>query len=296
MADLPESQASIEELLQSLSLGSRIVSRANPKATLPAKIVFIDMPLILRFYCDSDRCGPDMDYVFLSGGGHASVSELRVDQNPASAWQSFGIDYVCKHCQKSAKSFLLGVLVRDDHLAEVTKLAEYPPPGPPIPKKLLKLAGASRQLLRDGYLIERQGKGIGAFAYYRRVVETSKNTFLAEVKKLLELQGGRDADVAIIQTAIQEKSFDKAMSSVRDHIPTELYVFGKNPFTILHRATSKGLHEFSDAECLAWAVYVREVLIDFAERCEMLLGEKQGLKKAMHALEAIQSTEPGSNP
>ena len=59
---------------------------------------------------------------------------------------------------------------------------EYDPPfGPPTPARVITLIGPDKEYYLKGRRAENQGMGIGAFSYYRRVVENQKNRIIDEV-------------------------------------------------------------------------------------------------------------------
>ena len=82
------------------------------------------------------------------------------------------VRYICKNCGVTQKTFALAVAPEKGKAeGRVQKLGEYPPFGPPTPSRVMKLVGADRELFIKGRRAELRGLGIGAFAYYRRVVE-----------------------------------------------------------------------------------------------------------------------------
>jgi hypothetical protein len=85
------------------------------------------------------------------------------------------VTYVCKNCGESQKTFALAVAPHANRISgQVQKLGEFPPFGPPTPSRVMKLVGEDRELFLKGRRAELHGLGIGAFAYYRRVVEEQK--------------------------------------------------------------------------------------------------------------------------
>jgi len=113
---------------------------------------------------------------------------------------------------------------------------------------------------------ENQGLGIGAFGYYRRVVENQKNRILDEVIKVSEKLGATKDLLGELRKAKDEGQFTKAIESIKHGIPQALLVDGHNPLTLLHSALSEGLHGQPDEECLALATSIRVVLTELADR------------------------------
>jgi hypothetical protein len=64
------------------------------------------------------------------------------------------------------------------------KYGERPPFGPNTPNRLLSLLGDQKDVFLKGKRCEFQGLGIGAFSYYRRVVENQKSRILDEIIKV----------------------------------------------------------------------------------------------------------------
>jgi hypothetical protein len=69
---------------------------------------------------------------------------------------------------------------------------------------LINLIGPDREIFRQGRRAENRGLGIGAFAYYRRVVENQKNRIIAEIAKVSKLLGGTPEINALFAAANNE--------------------------------------------------------------------------------------------
>ena len=164
------------------------------------------------------------------------------------------------------------------------KFGESPGFGMPTPTRLLKLLGDQKDTFLKGRRCENQGLGIGAFVYYRRVVEHQKNRFLAEIISAAKLLNASGEQIAALEAAKDETQFTKAMTTVKDAIPEALLLRGHNPLTLLHSALSAGVHEHSDAECLELAQDIRIVLVDLAERLGQALKDDAELKDAVSRL------------
>jgi hypothetical protein len=100
------------------------------------------------------------------------------------------ISYLCSDCRSYGKSFSLWIAIKKD-LGEgaAYKYGERPPFGVPVPNKVLRLFGEDRDNFIKGRQCENQGHGVGAFAYYRRVVENHKNEIFDEIIKVCETVG-----------------------------------------------------------------------------------------------------------
>ncbi len=126
--------------------------------------------------------------------------------------------------------------------------------------------------------------GIGAFVYYRRVVEGQKNRILDEIIKVSrELNTPADS-LAKLEAAKNESRFTQALNDVKDSVPQSLLINGHNPLLLLHSALSDGLHERTDEHCLEVATSVCVVLAELAERLSQALKNEAELSRALAKL------------
>jgi hypothetical protein len=130
-----------------------------------------------------------------------------------------------------------------------------------------------------------RGLGIGAFAYYRRFVESHKDKIIAEIRKVAVAQGAKQDVLDTLDRAAKMNSFDSAVKTVQDAIPDSLrHSGGHNPLTLLHAALSAGLHNEDDEQCLELAKDVRLLLTDLAGRTTQALKNDSELGQAVNRL------------
>jgi hypothetical protein len=149
---------------------------------------------------------------------------------------------------------------------------------------LLKLLGDQREFFLKGRRCENQGLGIGAFGYYRRVVEHQKGRIIDEIIKVSEKLGATAEALKLLADAKSETQFSKSVTMVKDGLPQALLINGHNPLTLLHNALSAGLHEQTDEVCLELAQAVRVVLVDLSERLSQALKDEAELNLAVSRL------------
>jgi hypothetical protein len=124
----------------------------------------------LDLHCDNDKCGGTRIFRAISSDWFA--------QNGSE--HPMYLTYRCQNCEENVK--LYSVIVSSTRgQCSVVKLAEKPNFGPPTPAKVFNLIGAEREFFLKGRRAENQGLGIGAFSYYRRVVENQKDRILEEI-------------------------------------------------------------------------------------------------------------------
>jgi hypothetical protein len=198
------------------------------------------------------------------------------------------VSYLCGDCRKAHKLFSLWIVPSKDG-GRVYKYGEKPPFGEPVPKKLLRLFGSDSKTFLKGRQCENQGLGIGAFAYYRRVVENHKNDLFDEIIRVCETVNASHELIAELGSAKQEVSFTRSMEHIKTALPQGLLINGDNPLLALHRALSVGLHSETDEACLKLASAVRLVLGDLVEKMSFLRQDRKELSAAMSSLRAKKS-------
>lgn len=228
----------------------------------------------LQLYCDSEEC-QGIRFFAATDDAYLSVEEYNDDY----------LTYGCRNCSKQIKTFAIGSLYDQASTKwKVIKYGEIPAFGPPTPARAFKLIGGERDLFILGRRNENQGMGIGAFVYYRRVIESQKNRIFDELIRVLNKISPGDELIAELEAAKKEKQFTKAIESIKHGLPQSLYVNGHNPLTLLHSALSEGVHTHTDSECLELAGSVRTVLFEFAERLGQALREDAELNAAVNRL------------
>lgn len=233
----------------------------------------------LQLYCNNEQC---------KGMRFFRCIDEITPRITSFGFTSYLTSYKCSNCQEVIKTFALAAKLSLDNEGggECRKYGEWPPFGPELPSKLLKLVGSDRDLFLKGRSCENQGHGIAAFTYYRRVVEDQKNRILSEVLKVAQLLGAAPEAISALEQAIKETQFTKALDIAKDALPQSLMISGYNPLTLLHGALSDGVHNHSDDECLELAGSIRLILGELSERLSIALKDEQELAKAVAKLAA----------
>src|SRR6266566_935321 len=256
----PGSQAIIRDLIEPGAGPGRWPSWAGPD---------------IQLHCDSDTCSGKRIFEAMSGAGNPSN---------ATDWQRVFMVYRCRNCQQRQKTFALLVKRTGDVMGVAYKIGEVPSFGPPVPARVIALIGPNRELFLRGRRAENQGLGIGAFAYYRRVVENNWQHLIGEIIQVAERIGARKAILETPKKAQSELKFSKAVDDIKDALPDLLLIRGHNPLTLLHKALSEGLHEESEDRCLELASSIRLVLTELAERIGEALKDEAELRDAVSRL------------
>lgn len=193
--------------------------------------------------------------------------------------------YKCRHCQNTDKTYALEIHTAGGQVQtlRIRKFGENPAAVGPTPRSLQSLLGNQWALYLQGRRSEIAGLGIGAFVYYRRVVEHVWQRVLSRLLQIAQFDGN-ESRVEALTAAKQESNFTRSMEAAKPAIPPSLYVDGHNPFKALYDACGDGVHEYSDEDCLAKSRIIRLVLGRFAERAKQILADDSEFREALGAV------------
>jgi len=232
-------------------------------------------------YCGSDGCN---NYTYFE---MLNTSQQLVVLNYPSINKAV---FRCCNCRQNSYEFYLEITptvsgnANNDTIFQIQKVGQQPRHGKRAPSKALKLIGKERDLFFKGSLNENQGMGIGAFSYYRRVIDSQKDKIFDEIIKVLTLTTGNETLIQELTDAKAETQFTKAIDKINTALPDGLKISGHNPLTLLYKALSEGLHSHTDEECLELAQDIKVVLFEFSERLDLALRESKELTGAIGRL------------
>lgn len=254
----PGKSTNISDLFETISVNLKSISRPD-----------------IQLNCDSDTCQGMRYFMCRSERQYISKKE-----------ELCFLTYACRNCQTQQKIFAIYLLVSEGRnlYGSAIKIGEFPVFGSLIPSRVISLIGPDREIFIRGRRAENQGLGIGAFAYYRRVVENQKGRLITEIAKVAKRLGGTSEDIKRFQIAAKETQFSKAIDDIKGVIPQVLLINGHNPLTLLHSALSEGLHAGTDEACLELATTIRVVLTELAERISQALKDETELRNAISKL------------
>ncbi len=226
----------------------------------------------ITLHCDGEFCNGERFF-------KSAESEITLDNKK---FEFDFVRYVCKNCQETFKVFAIAVaLFEGEKSGRAFKFGEFPSFGPTTPSKLIELIGPDREIFLMGRRCENQGLGIGAFAYYRRVVENQKNRIFDKIIQVAQKISTNEELINELEEAKKETQFSKAVESIKRALPESLRIDKHNPLTLLHGALSEGVHDKTDQECLDIAQSIRIVLGELASRLAQALKDEAELKNAI---------------
>ncbi|MGH1363892.1 MAG: hypothetical protein ACRBF0_10070 [Calditrichia bacterium] len=165
--------------------------------------------------------------------------------------------YLCTHCSKFKRYF--AVKIADDR-TWFMKVGQFPPWDISGNINIENILGEYANFYKKGLINESQGYGIGAFGYYRRIVEETIDKLLDEITELIVGDKLAEYQTALDATKKTTITTEK-INLVKDLLPPILRPDGMNPLSELHSTLSDGLHARSDDECLKYAATCREILV-----------------------------------
>src|SRR5438132_8332680 len=126
------------------------------------------------------------------------------------------------------------------------KVGQYPPLQLDPPAELRKLLGEQELFFRKGAMCERFSHGLGALAYYRRIVEDIIGALLNDLAAVFEGDAEKAEYQQRLEIVRQTRSHAQKIEIVKDLVPARLIKDSANPLGLLHAALSVGVHSLSD--------------------------------------------------
>lgn len=173
------------------------------------------------------------------------------------------LTYTCMACEGTRVTFMISMGVNKFvegptiqrppgtiYLLQYTleKTGQHPAWQARISNALAKALGKQgKDLFIKGASSLRAGRGIGAVAYFRRIIEDHVDQILEMVKESALTSGDADA-VAELEKANKKLSATARLQIAADNTPSHLKPGGHNPLSVMYGVFSTGLHAMSDEE------------------------------------------------
>lgn len=225
------------------------------------------------FHCVSVNDGP------VTRKASTSISQIPGPPPEVVAGKVRTLRYSCLGCQRFEVSFL--IVGTDDR---VIKVGRWPAPEISISHELETALGPEAPYFKRGRLLEENGHGIGAYAYYRRVVENKIGALLEEIASVLPPGPSEYRDA--LQRVRGSPVAEEKIKIVKDLLPESLRPAGRNPLGLIYDVLSEGLHYESDERCLDLATSLRVALTTLVSE---LARHKQVQKDFTKALDRLQN-------
>ncbi len=194
------------------------------------------------------------------------------------------VHYVCARCNTARYCFVFRI---DDGHKTIQKVGQYPPWSIEPPTAVGKALGAHLPIYKKGLICESQGFGIGAFAYYRRIIEDIIGGLLGDIGQLLKDDPKHGEYMAKLETVRDSRAAEARIDVVKDLLPPILRPSGLNPLAIMHSALSDGLHSQSDEDCLAYAEALRASFVFLIEQLSALSQSTTGYQASIEKVKKV---------
>ena len=194
------------------------------------------------------------------------------------------LNYVCAYCEKFHWFFAIKI---GENLKVIKKVGQYPAWDINIEKNLKKLLGSYLENYQKGKTCESQSYGIGAFAYYRRIVEDIIEQLLESIPDLMSGEELEKYQVALEEVRKTKNISDK-IALVKDLLPLILKPEQFNPLKTIYNVLSTGIHGKTDEQCLADAKLIRTSLIFLVDS---ILSRSKGQQEYTESMKKIIETQ-----
>ncbi|WP_100628694.1 hypothetical protein [Algoriphagus formosus] len=169
----------------------------------------------------------------------------------------------CQNCKKDNPMFLIEFFTEKNEVGEYylygKKIGQTPPYSVKAEGYVSKILSKENLDFYRKALMNLSGNyGIGAFVYFRRVVESELIKLLEQVSELDDPKSIKVKQL-LEEHRLTHKTPD-LLEEVYGFLPESLKGLGTNPFKLLYGSASVGVHKLSDSECLEKALSLRYVL------------------------------------
>ncbi len=235
---------------------------------LPEHLGLIEMPLI-HMHCG--HCGSARTFVMKTklGGKWEQLSSF--------VGAIVKVTYICTACRSFQRLFVLKFNLTEQY---VMKVAQDPEWEISSDGSLEKAFGRPLSMFHNGRLCEAQGKGLGAFAYYQRVLDGIIDNVLSKASG-----AQMDTDREQIQQVLQSGDRSTKVQLVEKFLPPAIMQNGA-PLTVIYSILEEGLRNKSDEQCVELAEQVREVLVYVVTQIEQSKRASRRLTQLMQHVSA----------
>jgi hypothetical protein len=163
--------------------------------------------------------------------------------------------YVCHLCRRAAVTYV----IVDIGNGSIMKVGQFPRKSIRVPHDVEKRLGASTDFYQKALTSESEGYGLGAVAYFRRVIEDKTNELIDVVADAAAAYGVEAKVVENLRAGKGERIFEDKLKIASQAMPEVLKPGGANPLQALHRILSVGIHTQTEEECLQMAKEIQDI-------------------------------------
>jgi len=197
------------------------------------------LPGSLRMFCDFEDCRHETKWN-LDEQGH----DFFFNSSPQAR------TYVCCNCSSNRMAYWINWQENAEGGIFI-KVGQWPPLAiQPMPELAKALGNEDSELYRKALINANFAHGIGALAYFRRVIENKANYLLDLIAEAAKHVRFEHEQLNIIEEIKKSQYLDQKIDYASKILPIHLRPGGHNPLIKLYGIASAGLHGESDEKCL----------------------------------------------
>lgn len=232
------------------------------------------------FRCDDKRTFMPLHIIYTSRAITVNIDRYNIANSSPKEGSHFILRYICASCGTFERIFVLRV---GKSLKQIFKTGQYPSWDIAVSKDLEKIMGEFSEYYKKGLICESQSYGIGANAYFRRIVEGIIDELLGQIPDLMSGEERTQYEKALEESR-KTKITQEKIALVKDLLPPILIPERYNPLKTLHEVLSEGVHELTDEECLENAQIIRDTLTFLVNSILKRKKEQQEFSEGMKKL------------
>ena len=222
----------------------------------------------VQLYCK--RCNSKETFIFqrkttpFKGVSAASVGPNVINIPSPPEREVLDAEYKCAGCGKFTHHFLIELDENHNHILKAGQTAEL---NIKLDKNIKKLLGSKIEFYKKGLICESQGYGIGAFVYYRRVVEELIDEIIGMIKNILQTEDEKTNYLKAVNKIQESHNAQDKIDLIKKQLPNSLSE--KNYFKIIYSSVSVGIHSLNDEECLDFSVDLKKAILSLINHLKL---------------------------
>ena len=197
------------------------------------------LPERLTMYCSHSKCEQDTQW--------ETVNTRVYFGSPGLTRYAI---YTCRNCgETEAHYFFIWHAQKNGTI--FLKVGQYPALAIEPSSELAKALGnEDAELYKKALINANYNHGLGAIAYFRRVLENKVNLILDLIAEALRNEHAETENLQHLEEVKNSRHVDKKIEFASKILPAHLKPGGHDPLDKLYAVASAGLHGESDDECL----------------------------------------------
>ena len=201
----------------------------------------------------------------------------------------YAICYKCAYCDSFCYKYYVQF---DSHNSKYRKIGQHPRYEIEMDPDLKIFLGNDVEIYQRGLECEKLGYGIGAYVYYRRIVERNMNSLL---ELIIDIKKKHGEDTTEIGKTLNSNALMRKIEAAREEMPPILKIEGMNPMKTLAGALSIRIHKGSEEECLIRAIKIRKALVFLIGSLQSHIRRRERYITDIRDIEKDRGTTPSEN-